>query len=45
MEQIKNREYCRSLEEYSGSILLVGVSYDRQTKEHRCVIEETVKPQ
>ena len=45
MEQIKNREYCRSLEEYSGSILLVGISYDRQTKEHRCVIEEAVKPQ
>lgn len=45
VEQIKNREYCRSLEEYSGSILLVGVSYDRQTKEHRCVIEEAVKPQ
>ena len=45
VEQIKNREYCRSLEEYSGSILLVGVSYDRQTKEHKCVIEEAVKPQ
>ena len=43
VEQIKNREYCRSLEEYSGSILLVGVSYDRQTKEHKCVIEEAVK--
>lgn len=43
MEQIKNREYCRSLEEYSGSTLLVGVSYDCQTKDPRCVIEEAVK--
>ena len=37
------KEYCRSLEEYEGNILLVGVNYDKQTKEHECVIEEYVK--
>ena len=30
--QIKNKEYCRSLEEYEGNILLVGVNYNKQTK-------------
>ena len=41
--QIKNKEYCRSLEEYRGNILLVGVNYDKRTKEHECLIEEYVK--
>ena len=41
--QIKKKEYCRSLEEYEGNILLVGVNYKKQTKEHECVIEEYVK--
>ena len=26
--QIKEREYCQSLEEYHGNLLLVGVNYD-----------------
>lgn len=38
--QIKNKQYCRSLEEYQGNILLVGISYDRDTRVHECVIEE-----
>ena len=38
--QIKQKEYCASLEEYKGNILLVGVNYDKKTKEHECVIEE-----
>lgn len=43
LEQIKRKEYCRSLEEYHGNLLLVGVNYDRNTKEHVCLIEEFVK--
>ena len=38
-EQIKRRKYCKSLEEYKGNILLVGINYDKKTKEHECVIE------
>ncbi len=38
--QIRRKEYCKSLQEYQGNILLVGVSYDIKTKEHTCVIEE-----
>ena len=41
--QIKRNEYCRSLEEYRGNLLLVGVNYDRKTKEHECMIEEIVE--
>ena len=40
--QIKNKEYCRSLEEYRGNVLLVGVNYNKKTKVHECVIEEDV---
>lgn len=43
LEQIKKREYCKSLEEYRGNLLLVGVNYDKETKEHECVIEEYTK--
>ena len=38
--QIKNKEYCKSLEEYQGNLLLVGVNYNRKTKEHECMIEK-----
>ena len=41
--QIKKKEYCSSLEEYAGNILLVGVNYNKKTKEHECVIEEYIK--
>lgn len=43
IEQIKRKEYCKSLEEYQGNILLVGINYDKETREHNCVIEEAVK--
>lgn len=42
LEQIKTKGYCRSLKEYHGNLLLVGVNYDRKTKAHECVIEEYV---
>ena len=43
IEQIKKKEYCRSLEEYRGNILLVGVNYNKKTKVHECMIEEYKK--
>ena len=43
LEQIKRQEYCRSLEEYQGNLLLVGVNYNKKTKAHECVIEELCK--
>ena len=39
LEQIKHRKYFAGLEKYEGNILLVGISYDRKTKKHACLIE------
>ena len=43
IKQIKDREYCESLKEYTGNLLLVGINYDKETKEHSCMIEECIK--
>ena len=40
LAQIKNRKYPKSLEEYTGDILLVGINYDKKNKVHECMIEE-----
>lgn len=40
LEQIREKEYCQSLKEYQGNLLLVGIDYDKKTKEHQCVIEK-----
>lgn len=37
--QIKERAYPESLRDYSGEILLAGITYDKKTKEHQCLIE------
>ena len=37
--QIKDRHYTDKVAEYTGDILLVGISYDKDTKEHQCQIE------
>ena len=39
--QIKEKEYAEKLKrEQVKNILLVGISYDIDKKEHQCVIEE-----
>ena len=43
LQQIKDRKYPQSLEPYTGNILLVGINYDKKTKEHSCVIENDKK--
>lgn len=43
IRQIRRKEYCRSLSEYKGKILLVGVNYDKKTRKHTCVIEQSIK--
>ncbi|MDO5411838.1 MAG: AAA family ATPase, partial [Lachnospiraceae bacterium] len=43
ISQIKEKNYCASLEEYHGNILLVGINYDKKTREHQCSIEEYLK--
>lgn len=39
IDQIKRKQYPAKLEQYAGNLLLVGISYDRKTKEHTCRIE------
>ncbi len=40
INQIRNREYVKSLADYAGKLLLVGINYDKENKEHQCLIEE-----
>ena len=40
IDQIKQKKYHAKLAEYSGEILLVGISYDKEKKTHECVIEK-----
>jgi hypothetical protein len=40
ISQIKERRYWEKVSEYTGDILLVGISYDKDTKMHQCLIEE-----
>lgn len=43
LKQIKDKQYPESIKEYTGSILLVGISYDKKTKIHECKIERYEK--
>ncbi len=43
LNQIKNKEYFKELENYSGDILFVGINYDSATKKHSCGFEKLVK--
>ena len=38
--QIKDKNYVKALADYRGNLLLAGISYDRKTKKHTCVIEK-----
>lgn len=43
INQIKEKKYSKPLENYSGEILLVGITYDEETKKHTCRIERAEK--
>ncbi len=43
IKQIKEKDYVKALELYTGDILLVGINYDTKTKNHQCVIEKYKK--
>jgi len=42
IKQIKEKRYAGSLKGYGKKVILVGVNYDKDTKQHSCVIEEYV---
>ena len=39
IEQIKEKRYPESLKQYTGDLLLAGISYNKKTKEYQCKIE------
>ena len=39
IDQIKRKAYPSKIAEYTGDILLVGINYDKETKQHTCKIE------
>ena len=39
IDQIHRKQYPAKVQEYADRLLLVGISYDRDTKQHRCRIE------
>lgn len=43
LQQIKNKRYPESILNYTGDILLVGINYDKDSKEHQCIIEKYKK--
>ena len=40
ISQIKRKNYPVSVADYAGNILLVGINYDKKTKQHTCIIEK-----
>ena len=40
ISQIKRRNYPEKVAQYADNLLLVGISYDRETKQHECHIEK-----
>ena len=43
LAQIREKRYGEALKEYHGNLLLAGISYDKGTKKHACVIERVEK--
>ena len=43
ISQIKQKHYPEKIQEYTGDILLVGINYDQDTKQHKCHIERYIK--
>ncbi len=39
IDQIHRRQYPSKIADYTGDIILVGVNYDKKTKQHTCRIE------
>ena len=40
IDQILRKDYPAKLRQFSGNILLVGINYDPDTKQHSCVIQK-----
>ena len=43
ISQIRQKNYPAKVAEYTDSLLLVGINYDKKQKKHTCVIERTMR--
>ena len=43
LNQIREKKYFASLDNWKGDVLFVGVNYDAESKKHECKIEKFVK--
>lgn len=43
IDQIKNNQYPEVLKHYKDNIMIVGISYNKDTKEYTCHIEKYIK--
>ena len=43
IDQIKEKKYFASMDNYAGEILFVGINYDEKEKTHKCKIEKFEK--
>ena len=43
LQQIRDKKYPMSIQEYTGDMLLVGINYDKKAKEYQCLIEKYKK--
>jgi hypothetical protein len=41
IKQIKEKEYSKVFDNYAGEVLLVGINYDKESKTHTSLIEQT----
>lgn len=39
IDQIREKRYIGKLQDYIGNIVLVGINYDKKTKQHECIID------
>lgn len=40
IEQIHDKRYVGALSDFAGEVVLVGINYDKATKQHECKIEK-----
>ncbi len=40
IQQVKEKQYVKALAGYSGTIFLIGINYNKDTKHHECLIEK-----
>ena len=43
INQIKDKNYTKTLKDYSGKIILAGINYNKKTKKHECILETVYK--